>query len=66
MNLDLMLLFRIAGIGLVISLLNIILKLSGKDDIAMLLSIAGLITVVLMVLNLISQLFETVKTMFMF
>ena len=43
-----------------------ILKSSGKEDIAMITNMAGIIIILLMVLNLINTLFTTVKTMFQF
>lgn len=56
--------FKIAAIGILVSVVNQILKHSGKDEIATLTTLAGLIIVLLMVVDLISQLFTTVKSLF--
>ena len=64
MNVDL--LFKIAGVGILVSIINIILNKSGRDEHAMLTTIMGLIIVLLMVAKQISGLFSTVKTIFDF
>jgi stage III sporulation protein AC len=56
--------FKIAAIGILVSIVNQILKHSGKDEIATLTTLAGLIIVLLMVVDLISQLFNTVRSLF--
>lgn len=56
--------FKIAAIGILVSIVNQILKHSGKDEIATLTTLAGLIIVLLMVVDLISQLFSTVRSLF--
>ena len=56
--------FRIAAVGIITAIVNQILKYSGKEEIATLSTLAGLIIVLLMVVNLISNLFETVKSLF--
>jgi stage III sporulation protein AC len=56
--------FKIAAIGILASVVCTILKHSGKDDIATFVSLAAVILTLLMVLNLISELFTTVKTLF--
>jgi stage III sporulation protein AC len=58
------LIFKIAGIGILISVVNQVLKHAGKDDLATLVSLAGLVIVLMMVIELISQLFSTVKSLF--
>ncbi len=58
--------FKIAGIGLVTAIVGQILKQTGKDEIATFATIAGIIIVVFMVLNLISDLFETLQGLFQF
>lgn len=60
------LIFKIAGIGIVVSILNELLKRSGRDEQAMMTTLAGLIIVLMMVLKEIGTLFDTVKTMFQF
>ena len=60
------LIFKIAAIGVLISILNVVLNKSGREDIAMLTTLAGITVVLLMVAKQISDLFQTVKTMFRF
>ncbi len=64
MNVDLI--FRIAAIGILVSILNIVLRQSNRDEIAMLTTIAGLVVVLLIVVKEIANLFDTVKTLFGF
>ena len=61
---DIDIIFRIAAIGIILSILNQVLTRSGKEDIAMLTTLAGLIIVLLMVVEKISDLFETLKNLF--
>ena len=58
------LIFRIAGIGIIVSVLNLVLKRAERDEQAMLATLAGLIVVLMMIVNEISDLFETVKSVF--
>ena len=59
------LVFRIAAIGLLTSLLAQVLKKAGREEIASLTSLAGLMIVLLMVIDLIRELFESVRTIFL-
>lgn len=56
--------FKIAAIGILITVITQVLKKSDRDDIATLVSLAGLIIVLSLVINMISDLFETIKTIF--
>lgn len=56
--------FKIAAVGILTAVVGQILKQSGKEEIATFSTLAGLIIVLLMVLNLIGTLFDTVKNMF--
>jgi len=58
--------FKIAAIGLLTAIVGQILKQTGKDEIATMDTLAGLILVLLMVLNMIGDLFTTIKTLFSF
>ena len=58
--------FKIAAIGILTAVIGQILKNSGKDDIAILATLAGVIVVLVMVLNMISELFDTIRTIFNF
>jgi stage III sporulation protein AC len=55
---------RIAGIGILVSVLAQILKRTGHEDMAMLTTLAGLVVALLMVVNLIAQLFQSVRSIF--
>jgi len=59
------LVFRIAAIGLLTSLLAQVLKKAGREEIASLASLAGLVIALLMVVDLIREFFESVRTIFM-
>ncbi len=56
--------FKIAAVGIITAIVNQILKYSGKEEISTLSTLAGLIIVLLMVVGLIGDLFETVRTLF--
>lgn len=58
--------FKIAAIGILTAMVGQILKQSGKDEISTLATLAGLVIVLIMVLNLIGDLFTTLKTIFSF
>ena len=58
--------FKIAAIGLLTAIVGQILKQAGKDEISTLATMAELIIVLIMVLNLIADLFVTLKTIFNF
>lgn len=58
--------FKLAGIGLITSIVNQILKYCGKEEIASITTLAGLIISLLMVLDLIQSLFDIVKSLFIF
>lgn len=61
---DIDIIFKIAGIGILTAVINQILKLSGKEEIATFVTLAGIIVVLFSVVNMISDLFSTVKTLF--
>lgn len=58
------LIFQIAGIGIIVSVMNILLSRSGRDEQALMITIAGLVIVLTVIVGKIAQLFETVKTVF--
>ncbi|MCI8379937.1 MAG: stage III sporulation protein AC [Lachnospiraceae bacterium] len=58
------LIFRIAAVGILVSVLGQVLKHSGRDEQAFLVSLAGLILVLLWVIPYIAELFETIQTLF--
>ena len=65
-NLGVEIIFKIAAIGILITVICQILKKSDRDDIASIVSIAGLIIVLSLVINMIGGLFESIKDIFNF
>lgn len=63
---DVSIIFKIAAIGILITVITQILKKSDRDDIATLVSLAGLIIVLTFVINMVSDLFDTIKNIFLF
>lgn len=62
MNIDLI--FKIAAIGIIVAVLNQVLIRAGREEQAMMTTLAGLIVVLLMIVQQISQLFSTIKSIF--
>lgn len=60
------LIFRVAGIGIIVAVLNLILKKADREEQAMMTTLAGLIVVLMMLITEISALFEEVKSVFGF
>ena len=61
---DVVLIFKIAGIGIIVAVLNLVLKRAEREEQAMMTTLAGLIVVLMMIIDSISGLFDTVKTVF--
>ena len=61
---DVNLIFRIAAIGILVSVLNQVLSRSGREEQATMTTLAGLVVVLMMVVAQISELFELVKRLF--
>ncbi len=59
-------LFQIAGIGIIVAMVHTILESAGKKDIAQWVSVIGFIIVLFMVAKWISDLFQTIKSIFLF
>lgn len=64
MGINVDLIFKIAAIGILVSVLNQVLIRSGREEQAMMTTLAGLVVVLFMVINLVNNLFNTVKAMF--
>lgn len=64
MNIDLV--FKIAAIGIVVSILNQVLSRSGREEQATMTTLAGLVVVLMLVAQEIADLFQLVKTLFDF
>lgn len=61
---DVDLIFKIAAIGIIVAVLNQLLIRSGREEQAMMTTLAGLIVVLMMLIYEISNLFDTVKSVF--
>ena len=64
MNIDFI--FKIAAIGIIVAVLSLVLSRSGREEQAMMTTLAGLIVVLLMLVQQISELFTTIETLFGF
>ena len=63
---DVDLIFKIAPIGILVAVLNQLLIRSGREEQAMMTTLAGLVVVLMMMVQEISDLFELIKTLFHF
>ncbi len=61
---DIDLIFKIAGTGIIVAVLSIVLKKAERDEQAMMTTLAGLIVVLMLIIDQISNLFSTVKAVF--
>lgn len=62
MNVDLI--FKIAAVGILVAVLNIILARSGRDDQALMVTLTALVVVLALVVQEISGLFDLIKSLF--
>ena len=63
---DIDLIFKIAAIGIIVSILNQVLSRSGREEQATMTTLAGLVVVLMMMVQEISTLFELIKRLFDF
>ena len=63
---DIDLIFKIAAVGILVAVLNILLQRSGRDEQALMTTIAGLVVVLVLVIQKISELFALIKQLFSF
>ncbi|MBE6918992.1 MAG: stage III sporulation protein AC [Ruminococcaceae bacterium] len=61
---DVDLIFKIAAIGILVAVLNQVLVRSGREEQAMMTTLAGLVVVLMMLVRQISDLFDLIKTLF--
>lgn len=61
---DVSIIFRIAAVGIIVAVLNQVLSRAGRDEQAMMTTLAGLIVVLMMIISQISVLFDTIKDLF--
>lgn len=56
--------FRIGAIGMLVTVVSLLLKRAGREDMAALATMAGLIVVLMMVVGMVSEFFESIRAMF--
>ena len=61
---DVDLVFKIAATGILVAVLNILLSRAGRDEQALMTTIAGLVVVLVLVIQKISELFDLIKSLF--
>ncbi len=61
---DIQIVFKIAAVGILVAVVGQVLSRAGRDDMAMLTTLAGLIVVLFWVIQYVSDLFETIRTLF--
>lgn len=61
---DIEFVFKIGAIGILITVISQILARAGREDIATLATLAGLIVVMMMVVNMVSEFFDSIRVMF--
>ena len=66
MTMEIDLIFKIAAIGIIVSILNQVLSKSGREEQATMTTLMGLVVVLMMVASKISELFDLVKSLFQF
>ena len=64
LNMDIDLIFKIAAIGIIISILNQVLSKSGREEQATMITLTGLVVVLMIVAQKIADLFELIKRLF--
>ena len=64
MSVSIDMVFKVAAIGIIVAVLNQVLSRTGRDDMATMTSLVGLVIVLLMVVDLVSNLFSSVKSVF--
>ena len=63
-DLDVNLIFKIAAVGILVAVLNLLLSRAGRDEQALMTTIAGLVVVLIVILREISGLFDLIKSLF--
>ena len=63
---DIDLIFKIAAIGIIVSILNQVLSRSGREEQATMTTLAGLVVVLMILVQKISDLFDLIKNLFQF
>ncbi len=61
---DIELIFKVAGVGIIVSVLNVLLKKAERDEQALMTTLAGLVVVLMLMVDEIAQLFERIRDAF--
>lgn len=64
MEINVDIIFKIAAIGIIVAVLNMVLTRAGREDQAMMTTLAGIIVVLLLIVRMINDFFIAVKTLF--
>ena len=65
-TMDVDLIFKIAAVGIIVAVLNLLLSRSGRDEQALMITLAGLVCVLVIIVQEINSLFELIKSLFGF
>jgi len=63
---DVNLIFKMAALGILVSVLNLLLSRAGRDDYGLVVTLAGLLISLLVVIEKVNELFETIRILFEF
>ena len=66
MTFDVDIIFKIAAIGIIVAVLSQVLIRAGREDQAMMTTLAGILVVLFLIVDMIYEFFETVRAMFQF
>jgi stage III sporulation protein AC len=66
MNVDITSVFQIAGVGIIVAMIHTVLKQMGKEDYAHWVTLIGFVVVLFMVIRMLDDLFQEIKTIFLF
>lgn len=61
---DIELIFKVAGVGIIVAVMNVLLKKAERDEQALMTTLAGLVVVLMMMIQEIAELFDTVRSAF--
>jgi len=63
---DVNLIFKMAALGILVSVLNLLLSRAGRDDYGLVVTLAGLLISLLVIIEKVNELFETIRVLFEF
>jgi len=65
-KMDVDLIFKLAALGILVSVLNMLLSRSGRDDYGLIVTLAGLLISLVVIIQKVNELFEMIRTLFEF